>query len=420
MKLRKWIAAMLALATVLGLCTAALAVDKNAEFSVKVGEKLSEKVIYTPKGSIYNIKRVSGALPDGLSYAYDSTRLYVFGTPAGGSVTSTVVFSITEMQNGKRVDNYATLTCKVWITYPMVPAVTAPPTAPPSGTPKPIVTITKHPTGEVVEEGGSCKFIAHADGAVKREWWFVRPDGKKEYKYNKLSSQLPGLKVSGGTKDTLKLSEIPYEANGWSVCCRFYIDDKEYVTTDAAKIRVVAAEEPAEVTPVPVTPAPVTPAPAAVPAAKDYTKMTNGELLTEINRIRAELTRREALAQGDAVIANADGVLLTLSGQPEIVEQLGVKYLSFPVTAVNTATAVRGLVAESIYVNGWKVNCDFIVRLDAGTRAKDAILIPDAEKSAEIADIRDLQDVKLTLYTFDPSTYITLTSGIEAALTFGK
>ncbi len=418
MKLKRWIAALLALATALGICTAALAANKDVSIVVRGGESVSETV-YTPDHQIHQVKTVSGKLPSGLHYAYSTDELYIYGSTssAGGS---TIVLSVAEKVNGKPVEDYAKVTVTV-IVGMTVPAVTAPPTAPPSGTPKPIVSITKHPTGEVVEEGGSCKFIAHADGALKREWWFVRPDGKKEYKYNKLSSHLPGLKVSGGSKDTLKLSEIPYDANGWSVYCRFFVDDKEYVSTDPAKIRVVAAEEPAEVTPAPVTPALVTPAPAAsASAAKDYARMTNGELLTEINRIRAELTKREALAQGDAVIANADGVLLTLSGQPEIVERDGVKCLSFPVTAVNTAAAARGLVAESIYVNGWKASCDFIVRLDAGTRAKDTILIPDAEKSAEIAKIQDLQDVKLTLYTFDPSTFITLTSGIEAALTFGK
>ena len=193
--------------------------------------------------------------------------------------------------------------------------------------------------------------------------------------------------------------------------------------TDRAKIRVVAAEEPETVTPAPVPPAPVTPAPvtpAPAAAAKDYTKMTNAQLLAEINRIRAELTKRSALAAGQKVIADADGVLLTLSGDPAITEQIGRKYLSFPVTAVNTAEAARGIVAESIYVNGWKVDCDFIVRLDAGTRAKDTILIPDPEQCAEIAKIADLQDLKVTLYTYDPSTFITLTPGIETALTFGK
>ena len=59
-------------------------------------------------------------------------------------------------------------------------------------------------------------------------------------------------------------------------------------------------------------------------------------------------------------------------------------------------------------------------RLDAGTRAKDTILIPDPEQCAEIAKIADLQDLKVTLYTYDPSTFITLTPGIETALTFGK
>ena len=102
MKLKRWIAALLALATALGICTAALAANKDVSIVVRGGESVSETV-YTPDHQIHQVKTVSGKLPSGLHYAYSTDELYIYGSTssAGGS---TIVLSVAEKVNGKPVD----------------------------------------------------------------------------------------------------------------------------------------------------------------------------------------------------------------------------------------------------------------------------------------------------------------------------
>ncbi len=79
---------------------------------------------------------------------------------------------------------------------------------------------TKDPVGETVNERGSAIFIARADGASTYTWRFISGGGTA-YDYNTVGSMFPGLNVSGGNTDTLSLSYIPYELNGWKVACLF-------------------------------------------------------------------------------------------------------------------------------------------------------------------------------------------------------
>jgi hypothetical protein len=88
--------------------------------------------------------------------------------------------------------------------------------SPSSGVP----TITRSPTSEDVDKGGSCWFVARADNATRVEWYFVAPDNT-EVKYSDIGSTFPSLKVADGNTGALKLSNIPAEMNGWQVYCHF-------------------------------------------------------------------------------------------------------------------------------------------------------------------------------------------------------
>lgn len=112
-------------------------------------------------------------------------------------------------------------------------------TAAPTPTPKPEApVITKHPYGETVDQGGRAVFIAHADGAKEVSWRFIKNDNSTTYEYNKVGSLFPRLSVSGGDTDTLTLTNIPYEMNGWKAACVFKGDGGETVT-DGALITVI-------------------------------------------------------------------------------------------------------------------------------------------------------------------------------------
>ena len=117
------------------------------------------------------------------------------------------------------------------------------------------VKITKHPTGETVNEGGSCSFIARADNDDSRHWFFTKNGVVVDA--SDASGQFPGLSVSGTTKEKLKLSHIPASMNGWSAYCVFYGNDST-ATSNKAGI-VVLANESTAAPAVSEAPAPATP-----------------------------------------------------------------------------------------------------------------------------------------------------------------
>lgn len=103
-------------------------------------------------------------------------------------------------------------------------------------------TITKNPTGEEVEEGGSCSFVARASGNPEITWYITDDDG-----YTVLASRayknFDGLKVTGCDGEKLKLSNIPASLDGYYAYAVFSNEEGE-TQSDLAYIRVEPAETP--------------------------------------------------------------------------------------------------------------------------------------------------------------------------------
>ena len=106
------------------------------------------------------------------------------------------------------------------------PEPTPTPTPPPAETPVPssppyAPVITKHPTDETVEEGGTCYFAAGYIDALTAEWHFVSPDLQTDLPYTEIGTQFPTLVVKNGEFSQMKLQNIPLSLNGWHVYCRY-------------------------------------------------------------------------------------------------------------------------------------------------------------------------------------------------------
>ena len=96
------------------------------------------------------------------------------------------------------------------------------PTPTPAPTPEPnLVRITKSPTSETVNEGGSALFIAYADNSTGIVWIIVSPDKQSSYEIGDAVRVFPNLLVSGQGTSSLSLSNIPYEMNGWRIQAYF-------------------------------------------------------------------------------------------------------------------------------------------------------------------------------------------------------
>ena len=100
-----------------------------------------------------------------------------------------------------------------------------------------VPTVTKSPTAETVEAGGSAIFIARQEGAFWAQWHFVSPAGDRDLVYTDATRDFPSLQITGGDQGTLRLSNIPVELNGWKVYCA-YSNGAGTVNTSSALITV--------------------------------------------------------------------------------------------------------------------------------------------------------------------------------------
>ena len=108
--------------------------------------------------------------------------------------------------------------------------------------------VTKSPTGETVQAGGSAWFVAKYQDAIWAVWHFVSPDGTRDLAYTDAAAVFPGLKIIGGDQSTLQLQNIPSELNGWKVYCSFR-NNYGSVNTDSAAITVSGSTAAQNITP---------------------------------------------------------------------------------------------------------------------------------------------------------------------------
>ena len=100
--------------------------------------------------------------------------------------------------------------------------------------------VTKSPSDETVQAGGSAWFIAKYQDAIWAVWHFVSPDGNRDLAYTDAAAVFQGLKIIGGDQSTMQMQNIPTDLNGWKVYCSFR-NNVGSVNTDAAMITVSGA-----------------------------------------------------------------------------------------------------------------------------------------------------------------------------------
>ena len=122
---------------------------------------------------------------------------------------------------------------------PLDPEERRDPVAPDASPAPTLPRVTKSPTDETVEEGGSCLFLAKYENAEYAVWHFVSPDGLTDMTYEAAQAAFPTMQIRNGMYSNLQLGNIPYAVNGWKVYCRYSNTDAGYVDTAMAQITVV-------------------------------------------------------------------------------------------------------------------------------------------------------------------------------------
>lgn len=151
----------------------------------------------------------------------------------------------------------------------------------------------------------------------------------------------------------------------------------------------------------------------------DYAAMSDDELQTELNLIRAEITKRAETKEAKEILAESDGITVTLKGDPAFEDGVGgSKKLTLSVTAVNSSDEAVGIRTDEVYINGWKIGTLFSVTLDPGMKKKDEIVFYKVDEEAELEKLEDLEDIKFVFLTFEPNGYKTKTRDIEKTVSF--
>lgn len=114
----------------------------------------------------------------------------------------------------------------------LTPELTPAPSPTPSQSAPPV--ITKQPADESVLVGGTACFVAMADGAEEISWYIAGPDGTTGYSAKEISLYLPAVSCSGHDTDTLTVSNVTADMDGWKAVCRFTNSAGKTYSTAAA------------------------------------------------------------------------------------------------------------------------------------------------------------------------------------------
>ncbi len=220
--IRKRIPLVLALCLCVALMLPGACASADNIGTYYLGEEMGWIPFYTTGLPIISIEKTSGGLPGDVELFWDDNNLYISGVPnqtgnfiveylvttAEGSAYTTVSFSVERKAETPTV-NY-------------------------DGE----IEITKSPTGERVEAGGSAKFVARANNAERIEWRLVSNDTTNTVHCSGAAEYFPGLQVSGLGTETLVLSNIPRTLDGWRVEAQFWAGNR-HAESYGAEITIV-------------------------------------------------------------------------------------------------------------------------------------------------------------------------------------
>lgn len=269
--------------------TPALAADKEIHEVATAGVYKWITITADSDGAVTEVVQTDGRLPPGMSLGMNQDVSCLVGTP---TTPGTYILTGETHYADDAVSWKYTWSVRLFVdvaatptptptTAPTTVPTTAPTTVPttgtttaPTNTPTPTNTpaptagapiITKQPTKETVEVGGSATFVANATGWAWCAWRFLSPDGKTEVIFDVTADKFPGLTITGGNSTTMYLTNIPMELNGWKAVCLFSSAMNLWTYTDGTAVITVNAAATPTPSPTPEPTATPTPTPTEAP-----------------------------------------------------------------------------------------------------------------------------------------------------------
>ncbi len=144
---------------------------------------------------------------------------------------------------------------------------------------------------------------------------------------------------------------------------------------------------------------------SAFAAGTDYSSMSVEELQEVITAARNALLVKTVQSDGKLFIVDEPDdlqIYITGNGETNWMDEFELEAV-----VINNSSQDVSISFENIIINGWETSpFDQIQSISAGRKKKDGI--PLDFKAAEISSINEVEEIEITFYTFDPSTYNTL------------
>lgn len=153
--------------------------------------------------------------------------------------------------------------------------------------------------------------------------------------------------------------------------------------------------------------------------ADDYSTYSDSDLYKIIDSARTELVNRKNASEEKPVILDADGLTVTLSGNPVVEEMYDGNYeMIITVTAVNNSDKDISFSGNTVYLNGWEIYGLLSGSLPAGKKAKIEVEFFEVNLKADVTASDQIEDLEFILHTYDPETYDHITDDITSRVVF--
>lgn len=153
--------------------------------------------------------------------------------------------------------------------------------------------------------------------------------------------------------------------------------------------------------------------------AEYYSSLSTEDLYTMIDQAKAELLKRELIEAEKAVIIDADGISITLTGDISLTTSYdGSMKLSLGILVINSSDMEIGVSVDELYVNGWEESTLCTFSLAPGKKAKNVLEMYHVDEDADLTSLDELETIEFHCHTYDPDSYRTLSNDIVTTVQF--
>ena len=149
-------------------------------------------------------------------------------------------------------------------------------------------------------------------------------------------------------------------------------------------------------------------------AEQDLSAMSEKELYDLLNSVRNELATKTAHIEENQFIIDSDNIQIYCTGNAHMNYS---NDFCIEVVFVNNTDKELGISIDHITINGWEVNSYVVFTpIKAGRKAKEEIELK--YQDANLSSYKQIEDIALSISTYDANTYESLKEFDEVILHF--